>query len=52
MQINYDIINIKETEINKFIEKTKYDLKELRINHHFINYEHKINQLKKEIVIF
>ena len=52
LQINYDILNIRETEINKFIEKTKSALKELRINHHIINYEHKINYLKKEMVIF
>ena len=47
MKINYDMINFRETEINKFIEKSKSALKELRINHRFINYDHNINDLKK-----
>ena len=47
LEVNYDIINIRETEINKFIENTKSCLKELRINHRFINYDHNINDLKK-----
>ncbi len=52
LQINYDIINIRETEINKFIEKTISDLKELLINHIFINNDHNINDLKKKTVIY
>lgn len=52
MKINYDMINFRETEINKFIEKSKSALKELRINHHFNNYDHKINDLKKKKVIY
>ena len=52
VKINYDIINIRETEINKFIEKTISDLKELLINHIFINNDHNINDLKKKTVIY
>ena len=45
--VDYDIINNREIALKEFIEKTKSYLKELSNIHRFIDYDYKINNLKK-----
>ena len=45
---DYEKISEREKEIQKFIDQTKSILINLRDNHRFINYDHKVNYLKKK----
>lgn len=45
---DYEKISEREKEIQKFIDQTKSILINLRENHRFINYDHKVNYFKKK----
>ena len=47
LKVDLEPINKRENDIREFIDKTKSFLNELRYNLRFINYDHKINNLKK-----
>ena len=47
LKVDLEPINKREKDIREFIDKTKSFLDEIRYNLRFINYDHKINNLKK-----
>lgn len=47
IEFDYEKISEREKEIQKFIDQTKSLLINLKVNHRFINYDHKINYLTK-----